>query len=101
MTVFSKTVKVKDLNPLTYQPPKGINVNWKLHHSELYATFVASNKNEPQFLREKHDINNALSRLKVIQDTIKDWHTYKNVVPPDPKMQIWRDDGNAMRMVDK
>lgn len=100
--VFSKTVKVRDVNPLTYRPPTGINVNWKLlHRNELYATFVASNLNEPRYLREKHDINNALAKLKVIQDTIKDYRTHRKVVPPDPKMIVWRDDGNAVRIVDR
>jgi len=94
--IFSKTVKLRDLSPLKYQPPKGIDVSWKLYHDELYATFTAGNINQPQYTKDKHDINEALARLKVIQDTVKDWHTYRNVVPLGPKRQVWHDDGNRV-----
>lgn len=97
MTTFSKTVKLKDVDPRTYTPPKGIDVAWGYDHNELYGTFIAGNVNSEPYVRDKSDINNALSRLKVIQDIIRDYKTYRKVVPPNPKSIVWHDDGNGLK----
>ena len=98
--IFSKTVKLKPMDIYKYTPPAGIDITWKLHENELYGTFMGGNVNQEKYIRDKSDINAALSKLKVIQDTIRDYQTYKKVVPPDPKMIVWHDNGNRM-VVDK
>ena len=96
--IFSKTVKVRDLNPLKYQPPRGIDVNWQVHDNELYATFTAGNVNQVQFIRDKYDINEALAKLNITQDRIRDYKTYRKVVPPNPVRQTWHDSGNGVKL---
>lgn len=100
MTIFDKTVKLRDINPSTYQPPTGIDVAWGYDNTDIYGTFTAGNINNEANLREKHDINNELSKLKIIQDTIKDYKTFKKVVPVGPKRITWHDNGNRL-VVDK
>jgi hypothetical protein len=94
--IFDKTVKLRDINPKTYVPPTGIDVAWGYDSGETYGTFTAGNINNDANLTEKHDINNALSKLKVIQDTIKDYKTYKRVVPKRPLRITWHDTGNRL-----
>lgn len=96
--IFSKTVKLK-VDPAKYRPPKGIDVNWKLYHNELYATFNAGNINQVQYIRDRYDINEALAKLDVRQDTIKDYRTYRNVVPQS-KNTVQHFDGNRV-VIDK
>ncbi len=98
--IFDKTVKLRDINPKTYLPPKGVDVAWGYDNGDIYGTFTAGNINNEANLSEKHDINNALSKLKVIQDTIKDYKTFKKVVPPNPKRITWHNNGNRL-VVDK
>jgi len=98
MTIFHKTVKLKDINPATYVPPyKGIDITWGYSHNEIFGTFTAGNYNQPSYVTDKSEINNTLSRLKVIQDTIKDYKTYKKVVPQGPKRITWHDAGNGYK----
>jgi hypothetical protein len=89
--IFDKTVKLKDIDPRTYVPPKGIDVSWGYDNGDVYGTFIGGNINSEQYVRDRSDINAALSRLKVIQDTIKDYKTYKKVVPLGPKAIVWHD----------
>lgn len=96
MTVFTKSVKLRDINPATYTPKRGIDVVWGYDDADIYGTFTAANINNEQNLTEKHDINNELSKLKVIQDTIKDYTTYNKVVPHGPKRITWHDTGNRI-----
>lgn len=97
MTIFSKTVKLRDINPSTYVPKRGIDVIWGYDDSDIYGTFTAGNINNEANLTEQHDINRELSKLKVIQDTVRDYRTYKKVVPQGPKRIAWFDDGNRLR----
>lgn len=97
MTIFDKTVKIRNINPATYVPKRGIDVTWGYDNGDIYGTFTAGNLNNEQNLTEKHDINSELSKLKVIQDTIRDYVTYKKVVPQGPKRVTWFDDGNRLR----
>jgi hypothetical protein len=96
LTIFSKTVKLRDINPKTYVPPRGVDVIWGYDHAETYGTFTAGNINNEANLSERHDINRALSKLKVIQDTIKDYKTYNKVVPKAPLRTTVHDDGNRI-----
>ena len=96
MTIFDKTVKLRDINPATYRPPTGIDVIWGYNNNEIFGTFTAGNINNEANLTEKHDINNALSKLKVIQDSIKDYKTYKKVVPQRPLRITQYDNGNRI-----
>jgi hypothetical protein len=96
MTIFNKTVKLRDINPATYTPKTGIDVCWGYDNGDIYGTFTAGNINNEANLTEKHDINRELSKLKVIQDTIKDYKTYKKVVPIGPKRITLHDDGNKL-----
>jgi hypothetical protein len=96
MTIFDKTVKLRDINPATYVPPRGIDVTWGYDNNEIYGTFTAGNINNELNLTEKHDINRALSKLKVIQDTIKDYKTFNKVVPKRPLRTTWHDNGNRI-----
>jgi hypothetical protein len=95
--IFSKTVKLTDINPYTYTPKCGLDVSWGYDNGDIYGTFTACNINNEQNLTEQHDINRELSKLKVIQDTIKDYKTYRKVVPQGPKRITWYDDGNRLR----
>ena len=97
MTIFDKTVKLRDINPNTYVPKRGIDIVWGYDAGDIYGTFTAGNLNNEQNTTEKHDINNELSKLKVIQDTIKSYTTYNKVVPKGPKRITWHDDGNRLR----
>lgn len=97
MTIFSKTVKLRDINPTEYTPRRGIDVIWGYDGPDIYGTFTAGNLNNEANLTEQHDINRQLSKLKVIQDTIKSYTTYNKVVPQGPKRITWHDDGNRLR----
>jgi hypothetical protein len=94
--IFSKTVKLRDINPLTYAPRRGICVSWGYDGPDIYGTFTAGNVNNEANITDKQDINQELSRLKVIQDTIKSWTTYNKVVPKGPKRITWWDNGNRV-----
>lgn len=94
--IFDKTVKLRDINPKTYVPPRGIDVIWGYDNDDIFGTFTAGNINNEMNLTDKHDINNALSKLKVIQDRIRDYHTYNNVVPKRPIRTTVFDDGNRI-----
>lgn len=98
MAIFSKTVKLEPtIDIYKYTPPVGIDVNWKLYNNELYATFSGGNRNQEKYVRDKSDINATLSKLKVISDTIRDYKTYRKVVPQGHKMITWHDDGNGLK----
>ena len=95
MTIFSKSVKLRDINPSTYVPSKrGIDVTWGYDGTDIYGTFSAGNLNNETNLSEMHDINRELSKLKVIQDTIKTYRVHNKVVPKKPIRTTWFDDGN-------
>jgi hypothetical protein len=96
MTIFDKTVKLRDINPALYQPPHGVDVIWGYDNSDIYGTFTAGNINNEANISDKHTINDALSKLKVIQDTIKDYKTFKKVVPQRPLRTTWMDNGNKI-----
>lgn len=96
MTIFSETVKLKDINPRTYTPKTGIDVTWGYDNGDIYGTFTAGNINNEANLTERHDINNELSKLKVIQDSIKSHTTYNKVVPKSPLRITWHDNGNRL-----
>jgi hypothetical protein len=96
MTIFNKTVKLRDINPATYAPKTGIDVTWGYDNGDIYGTFTAGNVNNEANLTEKHDINRELSKLKVIQDSIKTYKTYNKVRPKSPLRITWYDDGNKV-----
>lgn len=97
MTIFSKTVKLRDINPSTYTPSKrGIDVIWGYDGPDIYATMTAGNINNEENLTEMHDINRELSKLKIIQDTIKTYRVHSKVVPKSPLRTTWHDDGNRV-----
>ena len=95
--IFSKTVKLEGVNPATFVPKRGIDVTWNRYENELYGTFTAGNLNDRANLTEMHDINRQLSKLKVIQDTIKDYKTYNAVRPKGYVRRTIHDDGNRYR----
>jgi hypothetical protein len=92
--IFDKTVKLRDINPSTYVPPKGVDVAWGYDNGDIYGTFTAGNINNEANLSERHDINRALCNLKIIQDNIKDYKTYNKVVPKRP-LRITYHDGKV------
>jgi CCR4-NOT transcriptional regulation complex NOT5 subunit len=96
MTIFDKTVKLRDINPRTYTPKRGIDVTWGYDNNDIYGTFTAGNINNESNLTEMHDINRELSKLKVIQDSIKTYKTYNKVRPKSPLRITHHDDGNKL-----
>ena len=90
MTRLDKTVKLRDINPATYTPTTGIDVTWGYDDKDIYGTFSTDRS------QAFNDINAELSKLKVIQDTIKDYKTFKKVVPQRPFRTTWYDNGNRM-----
>lgn len=96
MTIFNKTVKVRDINPATYTPKRGIDVIYSYYNNEVYPTLTAGNINSPEYITDKSDINAELSKLKVIQDSIKTYKTYNKVRPKSPLRITHHDDGNKL-----
>jgi len=94
--IWSKTVKVRDLNPMIYTPKKGIDIIYRYADGGIYPTFTAGNKNDPEYITDKSDINAELSKLKIIQDTIKTYKTHNAVVPKRPHRSTVFDDGNKV-----
>jgi hypothetical protein len=95
LTIFTKSVKLRDINPATYSPSKrGIDVTWGYDGPDIYATFSAGNINDEFNLTERHDINRELSKLRVIQDTIKTYRVHNKVVPKGPIRTTWHDNKN-------
>lgn len=82
MTDYEDTVKVRITNPKqieNYTPPRGINASWKnldiKHESadlKLSACDINTNNHD---IKYQHDINEELSRLKVIGDRIRDFYS--------------------------
>jgi hypothetical protein len=83
MTIHYKHSLVKDINPLTFVGDKGIDIVWKNTDDGLAATLIAEDKSM---------INNQLSKLKLIQDSIKTWHTFRDL-PHYPHKTILHEDG--------
>lgn len=76
-----------DINPATHPIDKGVDVVWKRNLDGIAATLVS---------QDKKMINNQLSKLKLIQDSIRSWHTYRDL-PPYPRMMILDSDGKIER----
>ena len=70
MTIHYKHVLTKDINPYTFVGDNGLDIVWKKTDDGLAATLIAEDKNM---------INNQLSKLKLIQDSIKTWHTFRDL----------------------
>jgi len=84
MTIYHKSVlAAKDINPLAYPVDKGVDVVWKRNVDGLAATLVSD---------DKKMINNQLSKLKLIQDSIKSWRTYRDL-PHYPVKTVLNSDG--------
>jgi len=85
MTIYHKSVLVaaKDVNPLTFPVDKGVDIVWKRNLDGIAATLVSE---------DKKMINNQLSKLKLIQDSIKSWRTYRDL-PSYPVKTILSSDG--------
>jgi hypothetical protein len=83
MTIFHKTVKLSGVDPTKYCPPIGIDIIWQpkdIYNNTVIATFIASDINSrPEETRFKEDINTELSKLKVIQDRVRDYTTYREL----------------------
>ena len=85
--IYNKSVLVRDLNPLTYPVDKGVDVIWRPSNDGLTATLVSEDRNM---------INNQLTKLKLIQDSIKTWRTYRDL-PKYPLKTILHKDGKIER----
>jgi len=88
MTIYHKSVlAAKHIDPLTYPVDKGIDVVWKRNLDGIAATLVSD---------DKKMINNQLSKLKLIQDSIKSWRTYRDL-PHYPFKTVLNSDGKIER----
>jgi len=90
MTIYHKSVLVAakdEMNPLTYPVDKGVDVIWKRNLDGIAATLVSD---------DKKMINNQLSKLKLIQDSIKSWRTYRDL-PHYPVKTVLNSDGKIER----
>ena len=83
MTISHRHVLVRDINPNTFVGDQGIDIVWKKTDDGLAATLIGENRSM---------INNQLSKLKLIQDSIKTWHTFRDL-PHYPHKTILHEDG--------
>jgi hypothetical protein len=85
MTIYNKSVLVD--KPNIYNVDNGVDIVWKNTLDGTAATLIAEDKSM---------INNQLSKLKLIQDSIKSWRTYRDL-PKYPLKTILREDGKIER----
>ncbi len=79
--IHNKSVIVRDINHDIID--KGIDVVWRNTDDGMTATLISEDRSM---------INNQLTKLKVIQDSIKTWHTYRDL-PHYPLKTVLNSDG--------